>query len=849
MTLFLAGFTFVLVITTLDKAQGEPLIAPLCVNPVTSDMVAYDPTREMCCDGTLHDVRTTTGQNCCGKQILDNLSHMCCGQEAIPIYDKKRCCGGTIVYDSETQMCCGNNVYAKSDDYNMCCGNYPMNTLQDTCCHVIGSSGLTSLPSKGRGQCCGLDLTYDPETQMCCQGQTEDAIVSEVVPKNDEVACCGGRAYSTSHQLCCAGIVLNATSGRTECCGNTAYNPDNEHCCAETVFPIGHGKCCGDRAYHPSGASCCQGVLHDGIPEVTGVQACCGPLSYLESESICCAGEIHDKAPGLECCGKDAFNSNTQLCCAGNILPKSSQNDACCGRASYDLSTETCCTGGDGESDGQTFPLAGGRCCHTEHGNVVAYDPSKATCCTAGNRNGILYTEVAANASVCCGRYLLDESTHLCDPNAGHPIRKATPADNHVCSNTNWRRSRTYNSITQVCSRGRIRSKNRVVNLNGCGPFTRDPDTQICCMGRIHPNEDRHGNPRFCCRHSIRSYVPQHQTCCSGRVDNIPAQTSKCCRNKAYNTATHTCDRNGIVRQTSEMALFPLLCGSKPYHPSEHECCGGVLIGPGQTCCRGAVYETSDSLLGEGRCCGGVKGYNPGRDLCCGDIIHENVNQGTLCCGSETWHPQDSDHICCDGRLQSTSGGVRRSCSGGTAYNIMTETVCDGVVHPQSNGICCGKFVYDDSREICCRENVYPKETPHTLCCGALTYDPTDSQQRCCDGSLHRDTSGSRCCGNQLFHPSNQLCCFHTASHSASYILSANGNRNCGSLLDARGTMHVNCSGTMHVATENGECCRDAYISDAQTQMCCEGNIVPKLYGANSICCGGAVVDSAVTRC
>ncbi|XP_022081493.1 uncharacterized protein LOC110974270 isoform X2 [Acanthaster planci] len=783
-----------------------------------------------------------------GNHLFDSLSHMCCGREAIPIYDKRQCCGGRVVYNPETQMCCGNNVYRKSEDFNTCCGNYPINARRDTCCHVVGSSGMTSMPSKGKGQCCGLDFTFDPEIQMCCLSQTENTTVSEVVSKGENVACCGGRSYITLHQICCGGIVYNRTSGRTECCGRTTYNPDNEHCCAGALFPIGHGKCCGDRAYHPSRASCCLGVVQHGLPEVAGLQRCCGPRSYLDTESICCSGELHRKTHhGLECCGKDAFSSNTHLCCAGNIRQKAASSDACCGGLSYNPSTETCCTSTDHETGGQTFPLAGGRCCYTGHGGIVAYDPSKATCC-AGNGNEVFYPDVPANTSVCCGEYLLRQDTHLCDAMSGHPVRKTSLADDRVCSNRNWRRSQTFNSITQICHRGRIRSKNRVNNLSGCGPYTLDPDSEICCMGRIHPNRDRHGNPRFCCRYSTHSYVPQRQTCCSGRVDNIPEQTSKCCRNKAYDNATHTCDRNGMVRQTSEMVLFPLLCGSKPFHPSEHECCGEVLIGRGQTCCRGHVYETGDSPLGEGQCCNGIRGYNPYRDICCGGVVHENIKQGTLCCGSDSWDPHESHEICCEGRLQSSSGGFRRSCSGGTAYNALTETVCNGVVHPRPNSNCCGKFVYDDSTEICCGGNVYSKETSHTRCCGAVAYNPSDRQLRCCDGSLHSDASDSRCCGNQLFSPSSQHCCFDM-KQNATYILSAAGYRNCHSLHLDGSAMHVYCRGRTHAASPNGECCGDAYIPDNQTQMCCHGNIVSRQFGQNSMCCNGTVVDSTVTEC
>ena len=61
----------------------------------------------------------------------------------------------------------------------------------------------------------------------------------QVVPRGDNVACCGGQSYSTLHQVCCGNTLSDIHSGRTECCGDTTFNPATEHCCAAVVFPIG----------------------------------------------------------------------------------------------------------------------------------------------------------------------------------------------------------------------------------------------------------------------------------------------------------------------------------------------------------------------------------------------------------------------------------------------------------------------------------------------------------------------------------------------------------------------------------------------------------------------------------
>ncbi|XP_071810511.1 uncharacterized protein [Asterias amurensis] len=816
-----------------------------CKDPVTSTEIEYSPITHVCCDGHVHDASDGIGQNCCGKQLYDNLSSSCCGQEVLSVSGQRQCCDGDIPYDVTTQMCCGSKVYTMTDDLNTCCGGHAMDAAHDTCCSVTNSMGMSLIPRKGKGQCCGSDLTFDPVIQRCCQ--SGDGILSEVVSRNSRMACCGGQSYDTSHQLCCGETVSNMTSERMECCGTVTYDPHTDFCCADAVSPIGNGKCCDGQVYHPNRASCCLGILQDGIPEVSGVQGCCGQLSYLQTESICCQGRLHPKTEAMQCCGQDAFNSNTHLCCAGTLHSKSTPSDVCCGERPYDPITQTCCP--NGRHGEEVFPVGCGQCCRDKEKGMLAYNPSKATCCV-GRSNDVFYPDVPANTSSCCGRYLLQD-THLCDINANRPVKKTSLTDDRLCLSRNWRRTRSYNSQTQVCFHGMVRSKTRI--SNGCGPHILDPLTEMCCMGTIHSLQDKNGNQKMCCHRSTRSYIPRYQSCCSGRVDNIPALTAKCCRNRAYDTTTHTCDKNGIIRSVSEMALFPLLCGNQPYNPSDHKCCGLILIGPHQTCCRGVVYETGVNKFGAGECCDGVRGYNPERDICCGGVLHERVAKGTTCCGTTIIEQADLSVICCDGSLQLSFGGFRRDCNGGTAFNQLIETVCDGVVYPQPNGDCCGKSLYNSTGEICCSGVIYPKETPDLMCCGSTPYDSMASDQQCCEDTLHNNPTGSMsCCGNQQYNPQRHLCCSENdPARIPAFLLEASGSRTCRSLQSADDDstiMYTLCDGRMHLPSATGACCGELYI-DTETSVCCGGLVRMKLYGKNSVCCEGIVVDASVTLC
>lgn len=50
--------------------------------------------------------------------------------------------------------------------------------------------------NRDRAECCGLFNVYDPEVQICCDGE-----VFDVEDKSKQ--CCGKEMYTAADQLCC----------------------------------------------------------------------------------------------------------------------------------------------------------------------------------------------------------------------------------------------------------------------------------------------------------------------------------------------------------------------------------------------------------------------------------------------------------------------------------------------------------------------------------------------------------------------------------------------------------------------------------------------------------------------
>ncbi|XP_072030632.1 uncharacterized protein [Amphiura filiformis] len=887
----------IVIISTVNMVNcGFQVYSAQCVNIGSGgDSTEYDTQTQLCCNGQIYQKNPNFYQDCCGEAGPFAIeTHTCCGNEILPRDSELKCCNHQQTYNDSTHICCGSDIHRNQEDNLVCCGQDPMNRHEQTCCQT---GPRTYARLDGHGYCCGADKVYMPHTQLCCHTgflpqmssavhdvprsqrhgieccglktyitSTEICCNGVVHDKDDHTSCCGDQAYNILDQVCCNGIVSDIVDGKTECCGKTSFNPTIEQCCLFKVSSLANGKCCGNQAYHPSDSSCCNERINDGIPEIEGVQKCCRGLSYLETQQICCNGELCDQQKDMNCCGKNMYNTTTHLCCAqDSIVDRKTSATRCCGSGGFESNSETCC-----EAANRGFAGLGRRCCHQSEG-VDAYNPTQDVCCSWRGYER-LYPGIPTSDAQCCRQYLV-LSNQLCDGYYGI-VNKTHPDDDKVCRPRGSRNYITYNSNNQVCTRlGTVMLKGQEQQI--CGGSLYDTDTHICCQGMVHSKYDKlTGNTKVCCQPGIQAYMIESQTCCAGRVADIHPSVAGCCRNNPYDTRTDTCDQNGLIRPTEEVQRHPNMCGYQPYHPDEHSCCGGdVLIGWGETCCFGYKFNTSTDGINAGGCCGYI-GYNPDTQICCGENLAYKASPGKMmkkflsklfklmrikfldfllhisfsavtCCGHVLWDPTTSEDICCKGSLQPIQSpyGDRLNCSGQMAYNKHRETVCDGVRYQQRHGHCCGKKLFDPMEEICCSEQVYPKSSPDTRCCGSLPYIPSDTSTICCEGStLHYDAQGKQCCGNQAIDIHQKQCC---TVGDIPYAYKTNQNTCCSS----NNAQDTCCHGNLHLNIKDGDCCGSAVIRHPDLEMCCDGAKFSKEYGTHSMCCGKGVIDSRVYTC
>lgn len=127
---------------------------------------------------------------------------------------------------------------------------------------------------------------------------------------------------------------------------------------------------------------------------------------------------------------------------------------------------------------------------------------------------------------------------------------------------------------------------------------------------------------------------------------------------------------------------------------------------------------------------------------------------------------------------------------------------------------CCGITLYNSILQGCCAHNtVYDSSTE--ICCGGTTYSTT-----------------FQCCNNMYpFNALTEVCCIDTVQplHGA-------GTTEC----CARTSYDTGCS----------TCVNDTVVQvfDENTELCCDGNIQPKLY-TYSCCCGQQVFDAETKVC
>ena len=75
--------------------------------------------------------------------------------------------------------------------------------------------------------------------------------------------------------------------------------------------------------------------------------------------------------------------------------------------------------------------------------------------------------------------------------------------------------------------------------------------------------------------------------------------------------------------------------------------------------------------------------------------------------------------------------------------------------------MCCGNYIYSalssDVGEIF-------NETQN-LCCNGVLYNRTSASMKCCGKYVYDITTGTECCGDQLFNPKRKFCCANLTLH------------------------------------------------------------------------------------
>ena len=91
----------------------------------------FDSKLKICCDGVLY---TRTGKRtCCGTQLYNPRSNVCCRGKLHPKTVKTIECCEKEIYDSISKQCCGGVVKGKDLSRPECCGRLQYNPKLEIC--------------------------------------------------------------------------------------------------------------------------------------------------------------------------------------------------------------------------------------------------------------------------------------------------------------------------------------------------------------------------------------------------------------------------------------------------------------------------------------------------------------------------------------------------------------------------------------------------------------------------------------------------------------------------------------------------------------------------------------------
>ncbi|CAH1799366.1 unnamed protein product [Owenia fusiformis] len=393
----------------ISTSNDQPLQLDIDVVPCGSN--TYDPTTQVCCEGTVSANRGGAMQ-CCGKRTFSPGYGTCCNGQLS--YDEHECCCGDSrkTYNPAIEGCCPGaySGYCKISQGSQCC---KYSGTRQRC--VSPSSGYTSLDgtcTRSFSTGCGR---FNPLRHTCCDG---------VLVPGARQNCCGKQGYSYKEKTCCNGRLFDET--KRCCCGDTTLDPKKGICCGDKVALFAD--------FNTNGLSCCEGVAYlppkqrciDGKVEET-VNGGWGEWKWSGKCSKSCGGGFEDGErfcdnPAPQYGGKDCIGEKTAS------RPCNEQGCPVDGGFSnwvYGVCSVPC---GDGQQQGtrkcnDPTPVNGGKDCE---GPRTTSRPCKESECPIDGAWGSL--KWSGKCSVTCGKGV-ETGTRVCDNPAPQYGGKDCPGD------------------------------------------------------------------------------------------------------------------------------------------------------------------------------------------------------------------------------------------------------------------------------------------------------------------------------------------------------------------------------------------------------------------------------------
>ncbi|XP_071834456.1 uncharacterized protein [Apostichopus japonicus] len=567
---------------------------------------AFLNSQKRLCQGKLHTITETSRTQCCGTELFDDQTELCCSDQIQRKTSPAMECCDTLVHDPTVQTC---YVYTREDwsravkvldikvgSDRLCAGL--VLEANEFCKKKIFGPDTIIKGRDGDNAICGTQA-FNTEEFFCDRRDN-------LIPRNPNDGLCfteyGNQLFDLSRQICCYGNLYDlksACGGERQCCGGDVFLEDFQSCNPSTnnvvdiptaVSDSCHGNMfdtrthvCDDEnlmvvskeefaenqsvCYFKDGGYsrydrdehiCCNGQLWC----VGGIQdpSCCGNFMFdnASNDHVCCEGVLHVTG-GLpkECQGRIAY-SQDQMVCNGVLFNKT--EGSCCGSGVFDPDTELCC-----ENVKITKSVDGETCCGTASYDIN--DPSK-TCC----KSKTLHDSIPGHR--CCG-------TTLMGPEMG------------TCLNDEFVLGREHLNAT-------------------CDSSVSDQPGGTCCSGLLYVGNGScdglqftniRDDPRWC---GVR-LLDADEVCCSGVI---------------FSSSTHVCRDN---------VLLPT-CGGVTYEASTHECCNQKVIDKSRKIC--CMDKPRKITNGENSCCK-RSAYNSETSICCGGTVRD-LEDGTLdldeCC-------------------------------------------------------------------------------------------------------------------------------------------------------------------------------------------------------------------------